>query len=267
MRTTSGTGSPHAMTVWRVERLRLLRSHRWVAVVVAFAVCGVTGPLLAKYVGDLFAGAAGSGIRIVAPTPVPADGIAGFARSALQLGALVVVVVAASALCVDARPSLAVFYRTRTLRAANLVVPRVVVTVALAVGGYATGLAVAWYETVVLVGAPVASRVLEGGACAALYLAFLVVVTAVCAATGVGVASAAGTGIAVLLLLPVLGTVGALAPWLPSRLASAPDTLLRGTGFDDVWRSVAVTAGLVAVLLVVAVVLSGRRQPIENDHS
>jgi ABC-2 type transport system permease protein len=266
MTTTFAVTSPRAMTLWRVERLRLVRSHRWVAVVVAFALCGVAGPLLAEYAGHLFAGAAGSGIQVVTPTPVPADGIAGFTRSALQLGALVVVVVAASASCVDAHPAVAVFYRTRTRRAADLVVPRAVVTVATAVGGYALGLAVAWYETVVLLGAPDAPHVLVGAACAVLYLSFLVVVTAVCSAAGAGVALAAGAGVAVSLLLPVLGAVSALAPWLPSRLTSAQDDLLRGAAFGDLWRSVAVTAALVAVLVVAAVVLSGRRQPVENGR-
>lgn len=267
MSTTARPATVRPVTVWRVERLRWWRSHRWVAVAVAFVVCGVAGPLLARYAGDLFAGAAGSGIRVVAPTPVPADGIAGFARSALQIGALVVVVTAASGLCVDARPALAVFYRTRTRRAADLVVPRVLLAVVVAMLGYLVGLAVAWYETVVLIGAPEVRGVLLGAGCALLYLLFLVAVTATCAAAGAGVPLAAGTGIGVLLLLPVLGAVSALAPWLPSRLTSAPDDLLHGAAFSEVARSVGVTAAVTVLLVGAAVGLSSRRQPIENDRS
>lgn len=267
MTSTTHARPARPMTVWRVERLRWWRSHRWVAVVVAFVVCGVAGPLLAEYAGDLFAGAAGSGIQVVAPTPVPADGIAGFARSALQIGALVVVITAASGLCVDARPALAVFYRTRTRRAADLVVPRVLGAAVVAVLGYVIGLGVAWYETVVLIGAPDVRGLLLGALCALLYLLFLVAVTAACAASGAGVPLAAGTGIGVILLLPVLGTVSALAPWLPSRLTSAPDDVLHGAAIGDVARSLGVTAVLTVLLVVAATCSSHRRQPIENDRS
>ncbi|MHA3700665.1 hypothetical protein ACXR2U_00645 [Jatrophihabitans sp. YIM 134969] len=258
---------PRPMTVWRVERLRWWRSHRWVAVGVAFVVCGVAGPLLARYAGDLFAGAAGRGVQVITPTPVPADGIAGYARSALQIGALVTVIAAASGLCVDARPALAVFYRTRTRRAADLVLPRVVTAGVAAVLGYVVGLGVAWYETVVLIGALDAGRTLIGTGCALLYLLFLLAVTAVGAAAGAGTAVAAGGGVVVLLLLPVLGTVSALAPWLPSRLTTATDDVLQGASIGDLTRSVVVTAAVTAALVVVAVLLSGRRQPIENDRS
>src|SRR6266540_6863165 len=56
---------------------------------------------------------ANSGLKIIAPPPVPADGIQGYADNALLIGLIVLVVVAASACAVDARPALSIFYRTR----------------------------------------------------------------------------------------------------------------------------------------------------------
>ena len=69
-------------------------------------------PVLTYYLPDLVKNA-GNGVQIIAPKPTPADAIAGFASNAAQLGTLVVVVVAASTLAIDANPGLAAFYRTR----------------------------------------------------------------------------------------------------------------------------------------------------------
>ncbi len=66
--------------------------------------------------------------------------------------------------------------------------------------------------------------------------------------------AAAGIALAVLLLLPVAGTVHALSAWLPTRLASAPaDLLTRAHPLSDYLPAFGVTVAVSTAALAVAV--------------
>jgi ABC-2 type transport system permease protein len=69
--------------------------------------------LTARYLGQIPDRPGTGGIRVDFPAPRPADGIAQFAGDTAQLGLLVAVMVASSALAFDARREMAVFLRTR----------------------------------------------------------------------------------------------------------------------------------------------------------
>jgi hypothetical protein len=65
--------------------------------------------------------------------------------------------------------------------------------------------------------------------CGATYLAFAVAVTALVASMVRSTLATAGVTLAVLLLLPIAGTLRAINNWLPTTLATAPIDLLDGT--------------------------------------
>jgi hypothetical protein len=65
---------------------------------------------------------------------------------------VVIVVVAAASLAIDARPGLAAFYRSRVRRPSILVVPRYVATSLVATIALGLGVLCALYETSVLIG-------------------------------------------------------------------------------------------------------------------
>ena len=94
------------------------------------------------------------------PDPVPADGIAQFVGNASQIGLLVVVLVAASALAFDARREMAVFLRTRVGSVRDIMLPAYAVNTGAAVAGLVVGSLAAWYETAVLLGALPTRRML-----------------------------------------------------------------------------------------------------------
>lgn len=236
------------MTLWRLEVVRLVRTHRWLVLVGVYATFGALGPLTAAYLPEIVA-QFGGGVTIDAPAPTAVDGIAQFTSNANQLGLLAVVVIGAGALAVDARPEVAAFLRTRVPQARILLWPRYVVMAAAAVVSLTVGTVVAWIATAALLGAPPAGAMLAGTAFGALYLAFVVAVLAAAGATTASRGAAVLTTIAVLLFLPAFGLVEAVRPWLPSTLLGSITAMVGGVGAGEFVRASVVTALMTAGLL------------------
>ncbi len=239
------------MSTWRLEWLRLARSPRGIALGVVYVLLGMVGPALARYLPELANGPSGS-MKLVQPTPTARDGIVSFVNEASQNGIVVVVIVAASALALDHRRGIATFFRTRAASMRSLVIPRFAVNVVAAVVAYALGTIAAWYGTAQLIGPLPAGAVTAGMFCGAIYLAFAVAVVAAAASF---VRSAVGTivlSLGALVLLPLLGSVHALHPWLPSTLVGAPGDLLGANRFFDFVPALAVAAVATPALLVLA---------------
>jgi ABC-2 type transport system permease protein len=187
------------------------------------------------------------------------DGIAQFTGNATQLGLLVIVLVAASALCLDARPEMAVFLRTR-VPSGTALLPAVVLNSGAAVAGLACGTAAAWYETAVLLGPPPAGRMLIGFAFTALFLVFAVALTALAATLARSAPAAAGLSLGVLLALAAAAVLPPLQRWSPTALAGATPTLLHGAPWTDLLPAVLVCVAAVAALLASTARLATARE-------
>lgn len=239
------------MTLWRLEVLRLTRTNRWLILVGIFGFFGLLGPVTARYMGEIMSRFGGD-IQFTLPEPAPLDGIVQYLSNAGQIGLLAVVVVAAAALAVDARPEAAAFYRTRVPEARTILLPRYVVTTAAAAVAFFLGMALAWAGTVWLIGGLPAVEVLIGTLLGALYLAFAVAVVAAMASVTRTVVTTVFAALAILLMLPVLGLLGAVKPWLPSELVGAPTSILAGVPPGEFTRAVVVTVVVTVALLALA---------------
>ncbi len=247
--------------LWRVEWLRLIRTRRWIALTVPFLLFACTGPLMARYADQLLSAVGTSGnITIEATTPTPADAMNGYTSNALQLGLLVAMIVGASALTVNAPPTLAAFYRTRVRSAARLVLPRWAVVAGATLAAHSAGTALAVYETAVLIGAPAISAVLAGWALSSLYLLFALALTAAVSTHARSTLSAVAVALAVILVLPLIAAVPELTPWLPSALVGAPAALLQGAEFGDFLRPAVLAVLATGGALLLAVRGVGRRE-------
>jgi len=162
-------------------------------------------------------------------------------------------VVAAGALCFDARRGVSTFLRTRVERVRDLVLPRFAVNALAAVAAYTLGTLSAWCETSLLIGALPALPMVQGWLCGSIYLVFAVAVVAAAASVARSVLGTVGVAIACLLVLPLAGTVPAMHPWLPSSLATAPVELLRSTELSDYLRTIIVAVVATLALLSLAV--------------
>lgn len=255
------------MSLWRLEWLRLVRTRRLLALVSVYLFFGVTGPLSAYYLPELFELLDAEGeVKIEFPPQGPADGIAQFVGNATQLGLLVVALVAAAALAFDTRREMAVFLRTRVSSVREIVGPAFVVSAAAAVGAYLLGAAIAWYETVVLLGGLPVGRMLAGIAYGALFSVFTVAVVAAVASMVRGVLATAGVSLALLIGLAILGSlgslgrVGALNRWLPTTLSGALTPLVRDAAVTDYLPAAGAAVVLTGALLWFAIVNGSRRE-------
>ena len=87
-----------------------------------------------------------------------------------------------------------------------------------------------------------------------------VAVTAGAASVVKGTLGIVGLTLAVLLLLPIVGTFHVIHDWLPSTLAHAPVDLLSGTPLPHFFPALAVTVLASAALLAAAVARLGTRE-------
>ena len=240
------------MTLWRLETLRLLRTNRMLILLAVYGFFGLIGPLSARYIREIVQ-RFGQGMQIDIPTPTPPDGITQFTSNAGQLGLLAVVIVAAGALAVDAHPEIAAFLRTRVHDTWRLLVPRYVVSSLAAVVALVVGTGLAWALTAILIGNPDSGGVVLGTVLGAIYLLFAVAVTAAFASIASSVLTTVLGTVFSLIVLPVLGIIGVVKPWLPSQLLGAIDAMVRGAGVGDYWRAILMAFVSIALLLVVAV--------------
>lgn len=248
------------MTLWRLEWLRLVRTRRLLAVLAVYAFFGLTGPLTARYLGEILRAVGTEGVEVTFPEPTPADGIAQFVGNASQIGLLVVTMVAASALAFDARREMAVFLRTRVAGVRPLVLTAYAVNAAAAVAGLVLGAACAWYETTVLLGAPDTAAMLAGIAYGAVFLAFAVALVALLATLVRGVLATAGVALVLLLLTGIAGGVAGVSRWLPTGLLGALGDLTAGRAAAGYLPGLAVTLIGTVVALAGAVALGDRRE-------
>jgi ABC-2 type transport system permease protein len=247
------------MSLWRLEWLRLVRTKRIVGLVGVYVFFGFLGPLSARYMEQILENF-GGGVQIVVPEPVAADGITAYVGNAAQIGLLVSVGIAASALAFDAKPQMGIFLRTRVSHVREIITPRFVVMAAAVVGAFVLGSATALYESVVLMGALPAGGWALGTLLGSLYLVFAVAVVAAVAARANSVLVTVMVTVGVLLALPIVGIAPDIGEWLPSHLVGAIDGLVRDAGLGDYMRSIMVTLALTAASLWAAIRWAGQRE-------
>jgi ABC-2 type transport system permease protein len=241
------------MTLWRLEWLRLVRTRRWLSLAGVLVFFGFVSPLSVRYAEDLLTSLGPSEVQIILPEPTAFESMRQFVGNVQQLGTLAVVLVSSAALALDGRPELAVFLRSRVRSARDLVLPRFAVNAAVAALAFAGGGFAAWYETEVLLGSLPAGRTLVAIAMGCVFQVFVVATVALAAGLARSFLQTAILAVGLLLSLPLLGLVGAIAPWLPSELSTFLADLEEPRAFADYARPAAVTLACIAAFLVLAV--------------
>jgi ABC-2 type transport system permease protein len=247
------------MNLWRLEWLRLLRTRSWIALAAVFLFFGLLGPISARYMEEILQRFAGD-VTVILPPPTPASGLEQYLGNVLQIGLLVVLAVAAGALAFDQPVERAAFYRSRVRRAWTLLAPRYAVVTLAAIAAFVVGTLGAWYETVVLLGDLPAGAMLLGMLLTSIYLAFAVAVVALAASFARGPLVIVPLAAGLLIVVPLLGLVGAIREWLPSLLLGSLVGLVVGVPPVEYLRPALVTLVATALLLWLAAARLDRRE-------
>ncbi len=248
-----------AMSLWRLETRRLLRTHRWTVLAGVYVLFGLLGALGARYLNELIAQMGGD-ITIIAPDPEPVDGLIQFVSNVSQLGLLGVVVVAAAALAIDAHPERAAFLRTRVERPGRLLVAPYVVTTMATIIALIAGTILTVALTTVLIGSLPLVEVAIGTVYGAVYLGFAIAVVATAGSIVRSQVAVVFLTLAVLLALPTLAMLEPLRAWLPSELLTAVLALVEGAPATDYLRATVVALLATAGLLALAMIRLDRRE-------
>lgn len=248
------------MSVWRLERLRLLRTVRWAGLLASYLVFGIGMPILTRYQEALFRNLGGE-IQVIAPDPTPPQAIASYLSNAMQIGLLVSVLLAAGSLAFDAKPEWAAFLRTRSSSLWRLLLPKYATNAVAVAAAYAVGLVAAWIGTVALIGSTPPAALVVGGAYGALYLGFAIAVVALAAGLARSVIGAGGVALVALIVLPILGEfLSGLESWLPSTLVGAPTAIAEGEPVGSFLRAAVLTVVSTPLVLWGAERLLSRRE-------
>lgn len=240
----------------RVEIRRLTRTGLLLGLALTFAFFGLTGPALALYMPQILGAATGTEqLTIEAADATPADGIAFYDQSAMQLGLIFAIAIAVTALGWDARTGSSIFYRTRVRHLATVMLPRLAVDAAAAVVGYSIGFVLAVVLTSVAIGTVAAGSALALWISSAVYLLMAMSIGHVVMAAMRRTAAAIAVTTVVVLLLPVLSQVGVFGAWTPTTLLGSSTILL--------WPLVSAVV-VTALCLAGATVIAGR-QTLRRD--
>jgi ABC-2 type transport system permease protein len=251
--TSTTTGVRGGPGLWGLERLRLWRTRRWIALVAVYLLLGFGEPLITRYLGQLLGRSVGdSYIQITVSAPKPRDAMQAYFSNITTLGTLVVVVVAGLAFAIRTTPPLAAIYFTHVPNRPRLLLPRLgTVAVASAVAAALGGLA-AIYETTLLIGAPAGGASAAGVALSCGAVVFAVAVTFAASTLLRGQVGSIAVALATLfVVVPAADLIPGVRRVGPNAFTNLPVTLqTTGWSTDDTWAVVVtgvLTVGCVAL--------------------
>lgn len=244
----------------RVELRRLTRSGLLIGLLAVFAFFGLSGPALALYMPEILGATAGTEqLTIEAADATPKDGLALFNQSAMQLGLILAVAVAITSLSWDARPGSSIFYRTRVRHLTRLTVPRLAIGWIAVIASYTVALLLAAGLTALFIGQIETGLLVTVGIASAFYLVMAMSIGYLIMALTRRTAAAIATATVLMLMLPLLSSIDALATWVPTTLLAAPETELARL-MGPILSATAITVGCLFLANLFA-----KRQNLRRD--
>jgi ABC-2 type transport system permease protein len=245
--------------LWRLEVLRVVRTKRWLLLFIAYPVLGAAGPIVVRHLDAILSALGADGVDapddIDADTPMTAYiGVSG------QIGLLVALGMCAAAMSLDHRPGLAAFYRTRTRRTWQLVLPRWTVCAAAVCIANLVASLIVWAEIRWLFGPVRTELMLYAILFTTVYLLMALGVVAGAAAVLRRPVAVFGTALVALVLSPLPRLWKPLRGWSPDKLSGAGIELLDGSAPGSYAGPAAVAVVLTGVLLTFSVWRIGRRE-------
>ncbi len=238
------------MNIWKLELLRLIRTQRFVVLLAFFILFGFIGPLTAKYLPQILGSSISGGVKVLIPNPTPLDGISQYLKNALQLGIVVVVIVSAYSLAIDAKAGISIFYRTRIIQPLTLLLPRfIVITIAVLIA-FIIGTLTATYETVTLLGSVLAKDISIGTFYICLYWIFCISVVLLATSLVRGLLASVGLSLGILIFLPILESFSAIKQWTPTILSESMTSLLAHQQTASYYFQSAILASILIICFV-----------------
>jgi ABC-2 type transport system permease protein len=251
----------------RKELRESLRTNRLLVVVAIFAVLGIISPLTAKYTPELLKslGTGSGGVTIIFPTPTVKDAIAQFIKNVAGTGIFVAILLPMGLVAREKERGTAAFVLTKPLsRLAFLTAKLAALGLTLTAGVAIGALATYWYTALLFTPISVA-----GFFAASLLVLLSLLVYASFTFLGSTLMSAqlpaAGIGLAGWIIVSILGIFPDIDKFTPAGLLDPASELALGLAPQHLWVSVAASVGLLAVVLLLALLSFQRQELVSNS--
>ncbi len=247
--------------VFRKEMMEQWRTYRFLIVAAVLVIFGMTSPLLAKFMPELFKAIPGvpAGLLESMPAPTVADAIGQYIKNMNQFGILLALFVAMGMVVQEKEHGTAAFFLTRPVSRETFVLAKFASLAVIFIASVSIAAIGCWYYTYVLF------EPLPWGPFLAMNGLMLVAFLVYMALSLLGSTLARSQGMAVglavvaLIVISVLGALPSIGEYSPARLFSwGAGMLLGGTG--TAWPALGISLGIIVAALIVACLVFRRQE-------
>lgn len=248
--------------VFRKEIMEQWRTRRFLVVAAVFVIFGMTSPLFAKFMPEIFKSIPGvpPGLLDSMPAPSVTDAVGQYVKNMNQFGILMALLVTMGVVVQEKERGTAAFFLTRPVSRETFVLAKFSALMVVFVVGVLIAAVGCWYYTYVLFQAlPWGPFLLANGL---MLIAFMVYMSLSILGSTLAKSQGVAVGVAVIALVVVslVGSLPSIGNYSPARLFSWAAQLLLGQN-ATAWPALAISLGVV-VLALLAACLAFRRQEI-----
>lgn len=240
----------------RKELLEQIRSYKAPILLAVLFLFGMTSPLLAKLMPDLFKNLSISGMTITIPTPTAADAWAQFFKNIGQMGLVVLLLIFGTALPQDIARGTLLIPLSKGLSHGAVVLAKYMMSLLAWTVGYALAAFTCVGYTQYLFGHFSLPHLFLALFCLWLFGAFLLALLLFTGSAAPGSYGGLLFAVVILGILLALGAFPKLQTGNPASLVSKSAALLTGSAApQDLWKAIGVTVGCTAACLGCGVLL------------
>lgn len=233
-------------TLFWKEWLEQRRSYRLLAAVIVLAIAGILGPLTAKYLPQMLASMADvpAGLEAILPPADISMAVGEYSDNVVQFGVLLALLLPMAAIVGEKAQGTAGLTLSKPVSRLSFVAAKAAaqgltlllgVLVASTIGYIYIGVLFGWLDPAAFAAANVLYWV---------YLAVLLSLTLLASALARSTLASAGMAFGALIALGILGSVPALASYLPSALLAWGRALALGLPSEAAWAALVASLGL-----------------------
>ncbi len=247
--------------VFRKEMIEQWRTYRFLVVIAVLVVFGMTSPLVAKFMPELFKAIPGIPASVLAsmPPPTVADAVGQYIKNMNQFGILLALLVTMSVIVQEKERGTAAIVLTKPVSRETFVLAKFAAMVVTLLTGVVIAALGCWYYTYVLFQAiPWGAFLAANGL---MMVAFMVYIGLSLFGSTIAKSQGMALGLAVvfLIVISIIGAIPTIGNYTPARLFTWAATLLLGQS-SPAWWAFVISIGLILAALLAACMIFRRQE-------
>lgn len=247
------------LVAFRKEWLEQNRSYRLLIVGVVLVFFGLISPLSAKMLPELLTLLPADGVTIQMPTPTVLDAITQYIKNMAQFGLILAVLLTMGVVAQEKDKGTAAMMLVKPMPRGSFLGAKFVAIAAMFALALVISAIACYYYTLLLFEAMDVRHWLALNGLLLLYILVYVAITLLGSTLMRSQIAAGGVAVGMIIVLGLIGSIPALAKYLPGELISWGGRLMLGD-MTSSWGALGVSLGLIAVALLVSWVVFRRQE-------